>query len=139
MEWMPIDVGNGLLAIPLGNGREAVIDAADLPVVSGCRWSAQERSDGRGWYAVNSAGKRIHRLLMGVTDGRIVDHRDGDGLNNQRSNLRIGNQSLNSVNRLRTPGPHMRGVRPMKGRWQAYIKVRGQFRNLGGFAASLGG
>jgi len=73
----------------------------------------------------------MHRLLVGAWGQEIVDHIDGDGLNNTRANLRIGTQSQNCVNRRTTPGIHLRGARPKKGKWQAYIKYQGKQVSLG--------
>lgn len=120
--------------IPLTLGQVAIINAADLNLVLRHKWHARPRRDRRGYYAVNSSGLRMHRMLLGVWDDRIVDHKDGDGLNNRRDNLRAGSQSSNCVNRKVTPGPHLRGARPKKGRWQAYIKLAGKQRSLGYFA-----
>lgn len=75
----------------------------------------------------------MHRYIMGVSDERIVDHIDGNGLNNTRANLRIGNQSQNCVNRKTTPGVRLRGARKKKNLWQAYIKYRGRQKSLGYF------
>jgi len=127
MEWQPIETAS----IPLTLEQVAIVDLSDLPLVAGRSWQAHPRRDGKGFYAVNSAGERMHRVLLGITDGRIVDHRDGDGLNNRRRNLRAGTQSQNCVNRLSTPGRHLRGARPKKGKWQAYIKLAGAQRSLG--------
>lgn len=42
----------------------------------------------------------MHRLILKMTDSKIlVDHEDGDGLNNQRGNIRIANKSQNAANR----------------------------------------
>jgi len=76
----------------------------------------------------------MHRFLLGVTDSRIVDHKDGNGLNNKRENIRAGTQSKNCVNRQTTPGVHLRGARQKKNRWQAYIKYQGRQRSLGYFS-----
>lgn len=116
--------------IPLTKGQVTVVDESDLALVSGRSWQAHQRSDGKGFYAV-SDGLRMHRHLAGVFDERIVDHIDGDGLNNRRLNIRVGTQSLNCVNRKQTPGPFLRGARPKKGKWQAYIKLSGKQRSLG--------
>ena len=132
MGWQPIETApKDGTRVPLTQGLEALIDAADLPLIAGKSWQARPRRDGKGHYAVSSGGTRMHRLLMGVWDHRIVDHRDGDGLNNRRSNLRVGTQSGNSVNRRTTPGKYLRGARPKKGKWQAYIKFQGRQRSLG--------
>lgn len=119
--------------IELTHGLYAEVDDLDLPLVSVKSWHARMRRDGKGYYAVSTGGVRMHRLLLGVTDSRIVDHKDGDGLNNKRDNLREGTQSKNCVNRKTTPGTNLRGARPKKGRWQAYIKYRGKQRSLGYF------
>ena len=75
----------------------------------------------------------MHRVLMRPKSHEIVDHINGDGLDNRRCNLRVGTQSKNCVNRKVTPGANMRGTRPKKGRWQAYIKLAGKQRSLGYF------
>ncbi len=41
----------------------------------------------------------MHRLIMQAPDGVLVDHVNGNGLDNRRSNLRFANKSLNAVNR----------------------------------------
>ena len=132
--WRPIEIVAGLLAVPLTRGKYALIDAVDLPLVVKHSWQATQRRDGKGWYAINSNGRRMHRLLCNVWGEEIVDHVDGDGLNNRRHNIRKGTQSQNCVNRKSTPGPYLRGARRKKARWQATIKYQGVQRSLGYFA-----
>lgn len=40
----------------------------------------------------------LHRAVMGAVRGQQIDHRDGDILNCQRSNLRVSTQSQNRMN-----------------------------------------
>jgi hypothetical protein len=69
----------------------------DAEKVRGCSWHVSSRG-----YVVSSIpnGKiKLHRLLMGVTDPKIIiDHKDGDTLNNQKENLRICTSAENSRN-----------------------------------------
>lgn len=82
------------MKLPLSNGVQVEIDAEDYPLVSGHRWYLLTASGCR--YAASTLrvdGKSstilMHRLLMGISETkRLVDHIDGDGLNNRRSNLR---------------------------------------------------
>lgn len=67
------------------------MDDSDLPHVSGLTWTAIRR--GRQFYAegyVPGRGKVLmHRYLLGLTDPRTrTDHENGDGLDNQRDNIR---------------------------------------------------
>ena len=41
----------------------------------------------------------LHRFILNAKSGELVDHKDRDGLNNQRSNLRIANRTQNQANR----------------------------------------
>ena len=54
-------------------------------------------------YAHSSKDKYIlmHRFIMGLEyrDGKQIDHIDGNGLNNQKSNLRIVTQTINNLNK----------------------------------------
>lgn len=132
MEWQPIETApmDRVVRVPLTKGKFALVDETQYQKVSGRSWQAQERRDGKGFYAVSN-GVRMHRLLMEPESHQIVDHIDGNGLNNTLGNLRIGMQSQNCVNRKVTPGRHLRGARPKNGKWQAYIKYQGRQRSLG--------
>jgi hypothetical protein len=82
--------------IPLTRGMFAVVDDADFDLVSEFKWSAHK---GRNtFYAYNSFAGLMHRLLTKPPKGAVVDHRDRNGLNNQRSNLRVCSMSENCEN-----------------------------------------
>lgn len=127
---------DGALRIPLTRGLFTIIDPADLQIISSRSWQACIRRDGKTWYAV-SDGVRMHRLLLGAKEDDIVDHRDGNGWNNRRTNLRTGTFSLNCVNRQTTPGDYLRGVSRKGCLYQARIKVAGKMKSLGCFQTEL--
>lgn len=54
----------------------------------------------------------MHRFLLGLRpgDGNEVDHKDGDGLNNRRSNLRLATRQQNNYNRHNVARNNTTGV-----------------------------
>lgn len=124
------------ITIPLTKGMSAVIDASDASLVAGSKWRASQA--GRKWYAATTRGGRtvyLHRLLMGEPKGvLLVDHRDNDGMNNRRSNLRLANKSLNGANSslsVRNKSGY-KGVSLVRtSRWCAKITHLGRVRSLG--------
>ena len=105
-----IRVEGNFAYVPLTKGYEAVIDAADVPLVIGFNWCAHEiRKKGflRKVYAVRTvhhSGRNLtmlmHRVVLNAESGLEVDHRDSDGLNNRRSNLRPATPSENRKNQV---------------------------------------
>ncbi len=74
----------------------------------------------------------MHRLIMGIACP-MVDHIDGDGLNNQRSNLRIADPCGNAANRPSYIGRDFKGIVPCGKKWVAAIKHFGVRHHLGSF------
>jgi hypothetical protein len=79
----------------------------------------------------------MHRQIIGdECVGRLIDHREGNGLDNRRSNLRVCNKLENSVNRgtNKNNSSGYKGIiRTPKGRWQARIMISGTSFYLGTF------
>ena len=135
----PIRIDGEVAYVPLTQGYEALIDAADVPLVAGKDWCAliHRFRDGtvRTAYAMRTeAGRTIlmHRTLAGAQGGVEVDHIDGNGLNNSRANLRCVTRAQNMQNARRridsTSG--VKGVCWDKwtGKWKAQIAANGKRR-----------
>lgn len=134
-----------LAFVTLTAGYVSVIDASDAPLVSGRNWYAMKSFKRDGAlsvvYAAGRNGKTpdtIHRAIMGAPIGMFVDHIDGDGLNNTRSNLRLCTNAENMCNTgLRIDNTSgAKGVQwdKRRGKWKAYVKCEGIRKNFGSFA-----
>ncbi|MBN1359366.1 MAG: HNH endonuclease [Sedimentisphaerales bacterium] len=121
--------------IPLGNGLFATVDAADYEKVSRYKWRAY-RTGRRTYATCKNKGKFIymHHMILRPRKGYVVDHIDGNGLNNQRCNLRECTRAQNLANaRPRGGASQFIGVYRYRDKWQAGITCRGQAFNLGIF------
>lgn len=138
----PIRVEGEAAYVTLTKGFEAIIDVADLPLVSGRNWTA--KGAGRCWYAYRNSGVGgrqrnifMHRMIIGANPEDHVDHIDGNSLNNRRDNLRLCTQQQNMWNRA-TPQMGQatpKGVRKNEGwGYSAAITKDGQAYHLGKFA-----
>jgi hypothetical protein len=107
------------------------VDRADLPLVQGYQWLC----NGRYAYARTDDGVVLmHRLIMGDGDKPFIDHVDGDGLNNQRHNLRFCTHAENMLNRRKMVGAsRFKGVYASRGSWRAVIQVSKRRVQLGSF------
>lgn len=88
-----------MAAIPLPGGRVTLVDDADVPLVDGLR--LRYRLAGSGYVEFKWKGRTmtLHRHILGASTGEFVDHINGDGLDNRRSNLRICSHAENMQNR----------------------------------------
>jgi hypothetical protein len=127
--------GRGVGRIAVGQGLFTTVDAADYKRLSKYKWRVGRR--GRNVYAAcRVKGKVVwmHRLIMRPRKGYVVDHIDGNGLNNRRCNLRVCTHQQNLANR-RSWGGSSRfvGVYRKRNKWVAGITYRGEYFYLGIF------
>lgn len=129
--------------VPLTRGLFALVDEADLPLLGGRKWHAHpcQRKSG-GFYASASRGRNgtiyMHRIILSAREGHLVDHVNGDGLDNRRCNLRIATKSQNLINRVAENPSGYRGVSlTPHGRWKAKVTLHRQaYRFPGSFGTS---
>jgi hypothetical protein len=134
--------------ITLTRGQIALVDDADFEALTVFKWQAHRGPHDSTWYAVRAAvvaGRetklRMHRVIAGAADGIQVDHRNGNGVDNQRHNLRLATGSQNQQHRVRATRPQMaskfKGLSWEQGRWRARILAEGRRIHLGAFASEI--
>jgi hypothetical protein len=114
-------------------GEEILVDDCVFEWVSKHTWCLN--NNGYAQRSIKHNGKwitqSIHRMIMNVTDPKVlVDHINGNKLDNTRSNLRLCSKSENMRNR----GPQKNSQSGIKGlyyhkrddQWQARIELNGK-------------
>lgn len=138
-----------VVKIPLSQGKFALIDQEDFERVGQYKWSALCPAPNRvkkRWYGVRNEyenGKAVrhfylHRFIMNAPKGVEVDHKNGDGLDCRKSNLRLATRSQNAANipRKRTSQSPYKGVRRMNksNYWYVDITKNGVNKLVYGFS-----
>ena len=135
--------------IPLTKGQFALVDDQDYQWLNQWRWRYHKSTNGKTGYAFRNErigpGKRrhvsMHRLIMGAGEKQEVDHVDTNGINNQRSNLRVCTRTQNRSNlsAYRTNTSGFKGVSWDKGarKWAARIAAKGRRIHLGLFTNKI--
>lgn len=134
--------------IPLSQGKYALVDDADFEELNKYNWFAHKKS--RGIFYVERNYRRIegkqttikmHREIMQPLEGMVIDHIDGDGLNNQRSNLRIctGTENKQNQRKYKNNTSGFKGVSFYRGsrKWGANIGAGGERVFLGLLTSKL--
>lgn len=77
----------------------------------------------------------LHRFVTAAKSGTIIDHQNGDPLDNRRSNLRRASSAQNSANSKRpvTNGTGLKGVSKRGSKFRAFIHKAGTTHALGSF------
>lgn len=138
----------GTLLIPLTKGYFAIIDEADSPVISSCKWQVRADDKHSTAYAMTSTRRADRTLttiamhlvlwrLWGLPPCEQLDHENRNGLDNRRLNLRPATKAENMSN----VGPFRNNSSGFKGvswcsdveKWQADITARGSRLVLGRF------
>lgn len=134
--------------IQLTRGQVAIVDGEDFEKLAQYRWYARDAGNTnyaeRRAYVLGSGAKNrkestmiMHRIIMNAQPGQIVDHRNGNGLDNRKENLRFATKSQNSTNAGRriTNKSGFKGVWEDKKRnaFQASITLNGKRQSLGRF------
>ena len=141
-----------VIFIPRERGKkpslECLIDLEDLPKLQALprSISASWHPDCKTFYCycpllVNGKQKNllIHRLVTDAPQGTEVDHIHHDGLDNRKSQLRVGTKSSNMLNRRGAQSNNRRsGIRGVRwdrnGKcWSAFVHIQGEHHHIGQF------
>jgi hypothetical protein len=130
--------------IKLTQGKQTMVDDDIFKLIGHLKWCAR-----KGWdtfYASRMFKTKdgkfhvllLHHVIAGYPlNGLMVDHIDGNGLNNLRSNLRIVTRSQNGMNRKarKNTSSGFKGVqwREDSQVFRAYIRINGKRINLGNY------
>jgi hypothetical protein len=132
--------------IKLTQGKFALVDDEDYKELTKHKWYAHRNKSTfyprRSLPYVDGIQQKqyLHVFLLGSSPNKEIDHRDGNGLNNQRNNLRMCTQSQNSMNRHGSHGKcKFKGVSWYEGpkRWRSQIAVGGKREYLGIFFCAV--
>jgi len=128
--------------IPLTRGMVAFVDDEDFEDLIRFKWCAYPEYN--TWYAmhqrsVGEKGKKrqvpekMHHRILAPKKGLYIDHIDGNGLNNQKSNLRLVTARENAQNVHIPKSSIYPGVHWDKKnkKWAAQIKINKKAFNLG--------
>ncbi|MGA2323997.1 MAG: HNH endonuclease [Sedimentisphaerales bacterium] len=133
--------------IYLGEDEWTILDQQDYYRFGNLKWTIS--GNGKKFYATRflkiAPGKTktlsLHRAIMNAPKGLVVDHINGESLDNRRANLRLATQSQNSCNKRKrkNTSSQFRGVSFYKpqGVWNAYINVAGKRIQLGYFDSEI--
>lgn len=129
----------------LGKGKFALVDDEDFELVSKHKWYFTRYANS-SIFIKGSSGKfsrrgksikfSMHRLIMNAPKGMEIDHIDNNGLNNQKSNLRICTHADNMRNiqkyKKKTSSKY-KGVcwGNHDKKWLSYIRYNNKRFNLG--------
>jgi hypothetical protein len=130
--------------IKLTQGKFALVDDEDYDELNKHKWCAWKNSDGT-FYAVRRTKDknrkigiaRMHREILNAPKDKHVDHRNHDGLDNRKCNIRICTRSENlrncKIHKTNTSGLMGVSLDYNTNRWRADISKNNKQIFLGCF------
>lgn len=109
--------------------KEVLIDIDDIEKIQQCKWRISSTG-----YVRNDNKGRLHRYIMNCPDDMVVDHINGNKLDNRKCNLRICTVQQNNMNKKSKNKNNLpRGVEKDKNRYKAYITYNHKRIYLGSY------
>ena len=115
-----------------------LINIDDYEKIKVYRWNIKKTKTGNEYLCCSKTKVLLHRMLMNAKDGDIIDHINGNGLDNRKCNLRFSDLKKNAQNRKKrenTSSPYV-GVTKSRNRWRASVYKDNVCYSVGTFASS---
>lgn len=127
------DIVDNIAKVHTSSGIDFIIDLTDLEVVQNYTWNVCKTTNGKLYVRNSLMNVTLHRYLLGANPNKVVDHINGDTLNNCRSNLRECTHIQNMQNqRLRSnSSTGVKGVTLCGRKYRATICVNKKDIHLG--------
>jgi hypothetical protein len=130
--------------IKLTKGKIALVDDEDYEELNKIKWYPIKSSNtfyaiGNDYSGAKNKPKSMHTMIMKTPKGMYTDHIDHNGLNNQKSNLRIVTSRQNSQNRNIKKTSKYIGVHWNKelNKWVSQININQELKSIGCFENEL--
>jgi predicted TIM-barrel fold metal-dependent hydrolase len=121
-------------------GFVALVDDEDFEWLDSFNWSLSKvTTEDRNYAQLGSKHNKIrmHRLIMDAKPRQMIDHIDGNGLNNQKSNLRFCTNAQNQMNKKSIGISKYLGVNLHRNKWLSKICHNKKYIYLGCFKTEL--
>lgn len=143
---MGVSIDSSAATIKLACGNVVIVDSDDAHLVAAKKWRFRNpgSTPHQSAYVVATDGQKqvfLHRVIVGAAPGTIIDHINGDRLDNRKSNLRQASHTENMRNRKKhADGRHsvFKGVsRFSNGKFRALIRDGSKQIYLGSFETEV--
>lgn len=122
--------------ITLKGGQITLVDDEDYEGLKDFNWSLMKQQNVKSQYAqckIHGRVQLMHRIITNAPKRSVVDHINGDGLDNRKDNLRVCSQAENCRNQVLSQNNKngYKGVRKRNSKYAASIRVNRQLIHLG--------
>jgi hypothetical protein len=133
--------------IYMGGKDWTILDREDYYKFGNIKWALGGRKN--NFYAIGGIRNKdgelekvsLHRLILNPPENKLVDHRNGNGLDNRRENLRLATHAQNMLNRRKQKNTSSKFIGvyfdKQTGKWRAKIKVNSKTMHIGRFDSEL--
>lgn len=125
------------VCVPLTRNKHTIVSPEDFEQISSKLWNARKASHGDYVFLSDSFPVSLARFIVRAIKGQLVDHINGNTLDNRRDNLRICTRQQNIQNSAKSKRSKQKykgiTLSQYNGKYYAKIKINGMYIHLGTF------